>query len=997
MSGTDGATAYTIGADVPFVDALAAGIRHQAGEAPEALARVRILLPTRRACRSLSEAFGRLSDGAPLLLPMMTPLGDVDEDELAFAGWQDGDAAAGLDLPPAVSGLRRQMLLAALVLANKEQPTTPEQAARLASELGRLLDQMHLERLGFDGLAGLVPDAFADHWQINLRFLRILTDLWPSVLAEEGCIDAAERRNRLLDAQAAAWRAAPPDGPVIAAGSTGSIPATADLLGVVAGLPQGMVVLPGLDRTMDTRTRQGLAPSHPQYGMARLLAHLQIDPDAVADWPAPGVGSGGGEPARIQTVCRALHPGGGSGAGHDLAPMSLPGVFYLECPGPRQEAGVIAIALREALETEGRRAALVTPDRGLARRVQGELARWEIAVDDSAGTPLAKTPPGVFLRLIATMIAEDMAPVPLLAVLKHPLAAGGMAPAAFRAQARRLEVAVLRGPRPAPGGDGLLDAVRRAERPQGKAKQALLKWTRQLADIAAPLADAMARPSVPLAELLAAHVAFAEALAAEAGAADDAGGDGAPRLWAGEAGEAAAGFIAELAEAANRFPPIRGRDYPALLDALMAGRVVRAPYGSHPRLTIWGLLEARLQHADLVILGGLNEGTWPPRTDTGPWMSRPMRADMGLPLPERRIGLAAHDFVQALGAPEVLMTRATRVEGAPTLPCRWLLRLETLLKAEDGSGGLARADRYAGWLADLDEPERIEPSDRPAPKPPVEARPRELSVTRIETWVRDPYALYAEKILGLRPLEPLDADPAAAERGIMVHGALDGFLMAHLDHLPDDAEARLLEIGREIFAAALSRPGVRAFWWPRFERIAHWFIGFEKERRAAGHTHLAPEADGALVLHGPAGPFTLKARADRIDRLGSGGLAVLDYKTGAPPSWPQVECGLAPQLSLEAAIAAAGGFAGVAGETVRQIAYVHLSGGHRPGEMKPYRKDVTELAEKALQGLERRIAAFDRPDTPYLAGVAPMFLSRFGDYDHLARVKEWSAGGGDGE
>ena len=301
------------------------------------------------------------------------------------------------------------------------------------------------------------------------------------------------------------------------------------------------------------------------------------------------------------------------------------------------------------------------------------------------------------------------------------------------------------------------------------------------------------------------------------------------------------------------------------------------------------------------------------------------------------------------------------------------------------------------WLTELDEPDGRIQVDRPAPKPPVEARPRELSVTRIETWVRDPYALYAEKILGLRPLEPLDADPAAAERGIMVHEALDAFLEAHLDNLPDDAEARLLEIGREIFAAALSRPGVRAFWWPRFERIAHWFIGFEKERRAAGHLPIAPEAKGEMVLDGPAGPFKLRARADRIDRLSDGGLAVLDYKTGAPPTWPQVKSGLAPQLSLEAAIAAAGGFEGVAGETVRQIAYVRLSGGHLSGEMKPYRKDVAGLAEKALDGLKRRIAAFDQRDTPYLAGAAPMFLSRFGDYDHLARVKEWSAGGGDGE
>jgi len=370
-----------------------------------------------------------------------------------------------------------------------------------------------------------------------------------------------------------------------------------------------------------------------------------------------------------------------------------------------------------------------------------------------------------------------------------------------------------------------------------------------------------------------------------------------------------------------------------------------------------------------------------------------MRADFGLPLPERRIGLAAHDFVQALNAPEVLLTRATRVEGAPTLPSRWLLRLETLL----GSGGIPRAAQYLNWVSQLDDPGPPKPRKPPKPTPPVKARPRTLSVTRIETWIRDPYALYADKILNLRPLDALDADPAAAERGSIIHDVLDRFFETTPDRLPEDAEARLLETGRQAFGVTLDRPGVRAFWWPRFQRIARWIIDFEIKRRAAGHAPVATEADGKLVLTGPAGPFTLTARADRIDRLNGGGLSVIDYKTGTLPSWPQVKSGLVPQLSLEAAMASAGGFDGVAAARVAELMYVRLSGGRQPGEARALDEDLADVAARALDGLAKRIAAFDNPKTPYLSRPVPMFLSRFGDYDHLARVKEWSAGLEDGE
>ena len=962
---------FSIPAGVPFVDALADGILADRGEDPAALAAVTVLLPTRRACRSLQDAFLRRRGGRPLLLPRLVPLGDVDEDELAFADWRE-EGSGGFTAPPAISGLRRALLLARQVLALDPGSTTVDQAVRLADELARLLDQVHTQRLSFEGLAGLAPDDFAEHWQITLEFLSILTEHWPDILAAEGCVDGATRRNRLLDAQTDAWRRQPPETPVIAAGSTGSIPATADLLAVVAALPRGCVVLPGLDTGADATTWEALEPTHPQYGMARLLEHLKVSPDAVRPWPSDVAGT---TPARAALIDRAMRPAGALDSwrhGEPIPPEARDGVTRIDCPTPEEEAGVIALVLRRTLEDLGRTAALVTPDRGLARRVAGELRRWGVDIDDSAGTPLALTPPGAFLRLTARMATENLAPVPLLATLKHPLAAASLAPGAFRARVRSFEVKALRGPRPAPGIDGLCAALIDGD----PLLEVLDAATR---DFVALLSTGTA----PFGDILQAHVAMAETLAATD---EDAGGN---RLWAGEAGEAAAAFVADLSEAGAILGPVGCSSYPALLDALMAGAVVRPRHGRHPRLAILGLLEARLQHADVMVLGGLNEGTWPPEAHANPWMSRPMLAAFGHPPPERRIGLTAHDFTQAFSAPEVFLTRATRVGGTPTVPSRWLLRLETL------DGAIGTDERWLDWFRKLDEPAAPRQISPPEPRPPVTARPRTLSVTRIETWIRDPYSIFARSILGLKVLDPIDADPGAADRGTIIHAALEKFMLAHPEHLPDDALERLIAVGADVFEEKIAWPGVRAFWWPRFRRVAEWFVDYERQSRAAGIRTIATEAQGRFEFSAPAGPFQLTGRADRIDRLSDGSLAVVDYKTGVIPSARQVSSGLVPQLSLEAAMLEAGMFEGVDAEAVERLAYIKLSGGRPPGKEQILNLNVAEVRAEALEGLQQRVAVFDLEETPYRSRPRPMFASRFGDYDHLARVKEWSSGLGE--
>jgi ATP-dependent helicase/nuclease subunit B len=738
------------------------------------------------------------------------------------------------------------------------------------------------------------------------------------------------------------------------------------------------VVLPGLDLYSDDGTWAAVDQGHAQFGLAQLLRRIGVERAQVKPWH----GAGGERPRQV-LLRETLRPTETTEQWRHLpalAPEAALGLVRIDCADTIEEAGVIALAMRQALETPGRTAALVTPDRGLARRVGAELRRWEIVVDDSAGRPLAATPPGSFLRLTAEMLCGALAPVDLLAVLKHPLALGGRDPGALRAAARDLDRFALRGPRPGPGFEGLAAALAVSRRDTDRAAALLDDLSKHGAE---PLALCRAG-DVSLAKLLSGHVRFAEWLATDDG--------GTCHLWATEAGEAAMRFIAELLRAAGGLPGMAGAGYATLLQALMAGQAVRPAFGLHPRLHIWGPLEARLQQTDLVLLGGLNEGSWPAAAAADTWLSRPMAARLGLPAPERRIGLAAHDFTQAACGAEVILTRAAKVEGTPTVPSRWLLRLEQVLTAAGLKLDTATPRTLRGWHRQLDQTGPPQPIEAPECRPPVAARPRKLSVTQVETWIRDPYAVYARHILKLRALDPIAADPGAADYGNVVHRALETFAATYPNQLPGDALAALLDMGRTSFGAMLERPGVRAYWWPRFQRIAAWFLAEEASRRPA-ILPLATEAKGSLTIDAPAGPFELTAIADRIDRLADGSLCIIDYKTGVVPSESELLRGEAPQLPLEAAIAIAGGFAGMPAGEVSTLSYWRVSGGREAGQIKNIKAHGGELAQAARQGLADLIARFDDPNTAYLARPRPAIAPRFSDYDHLARIKEWSAGG----
>ncbi len=974
----------TIPPGLPFLDALARRWLDESGPDPLACADGLILLPTRRSARALREAFLRANEGRALLLPRIGALGALDEAPLELAG--------ALDLAPAIPEQERLAVLARMVMARagREAPITADQAWPLAAELARLLDEAH--RAGVD-LADALPDAvaadYAEHWARTLDFLRIVTRAWPDWLAAADMLDPAARGVHLLRAQAAAWEASPPVGRVIVAGQGGGNVATAALMRVVVRLPRGLVVLPGLDLAMAEEDWSALTVSHPQAGMRGLLSLMNASRGDVRPWAGelPVLA------ARAATLWRALLPAKALGRWTEPAALDVSGLARLTPADEQEEARAIALALRQGVEQPGARVALVTPDRALAARVAAELGRYGVVADDSAGEALADTPPGAFLRLLARTVAEGLAPVSLLSVLKHPLAGLGLSLGACRQAARALERR-LRGPAPAPGLAGLRVAVAHAS--GGEDLGDLLD---RLEGAFAPVMRIAQRSDATPAEAMEALLAAAEAVATTA---DEAG---AARLWEGEEGEALALHLAALRAALPILPAQPVATLPGLLDASLEGAVVRGRRAvrgrdaeEHPRVLILGLLEARLQSFDLVVLGGLVEGVWPPAAEPGPWMSRPIRLACGLPVPEDRIGVMAHDFaLLACAAPRAILSAPRRREGAPAVPARWLVRLEALLRSR---GEVLAEHPAASWARALDQPAGgARPVSPPEPRPPLAARPRRLSVTEIETWQRDPYAIYARHVLRLRALPPLEEAADASDYGQVVHTALSRFVAWH-PRRPTPADAAT-ELRRAMDAAldeAAVRPALAAWWRPRLHRIADWVAEAEAVRRHEDPSLLVQgECQGEWAVPVPGAPFLLRGRTDRIERRRNGSLAILDYKTGTVPDSKDILAGLASQLPLEAAMAAGGAFGPELQGVAEELVYWRLTGGQAPGQAIARLRGaeaVRDATAAAEQGLASLVLRYDDPAQPYRARPDPAIKPRFSDYAQLARVAEWDWGGG---
>jgi ATP-dependent helicase/nuclease subunit B len=1019
---------FTIPSSAPFlpalIDALLSGRLvdgFPASHDPMELAQATLYLPTRRACRLAQGVFLEALGGEATLLPRLVPIGDIDEDEIVFAEFSGGPLAAErMALPPAMEPVERKALLTQMIMAwaarQKSVGDTlliahsPAAAFAMAGELARLQDDMITRGVDWQALDTLVPDNMDEYFRRTLDFLKIVRDAWPAVLGEQTLMDAAARRDALIQAETARLER-DHKGPVIAAGSTASMPATARLLGAIARLPNGAVVLPGLDVHLDEEAWQSIgggkgfnpAPGHPQFAMQAFLAGLGVTRDQVEQLAPPE------SHGREHIASEAMRPAEATDRWHDTLnnrdfeiqkSKALATLTLIEAATTEEEAVAVALALREAAsDAADRTAALITPDRSLARRVIAALERWAVPVDDSGGDPLSDTPAGIFARLAAEAALNGCEPVTLLALLKHPLCRLGNHDTGLRSATAALERAILRGPRPRTGVEGLEHALMslRAERdklhPRDPRRWLSDQDIDRAAELLANLKPALAPLSqvgkLPLRDLALRHHDVIAALARDQ--------KGEAVAFSGRDGEALKDIFQAIAKSGQAAAfTIDSHDYADLFQTIAAERVVRRPGAPGARVRIYGPLEARLQQADRVVLAGLVEGVWPPEPRSDPWLSRPMRQELGLDLPERRIGLSAHDFVQAFGAPVVFLSMAAKREGTPTVVSRFVQRLAAVAGAEAWTAVKERGAAYLDWARALDRPAEVKAAERPQPKPPVAVRPKRLPVTDIEHWLRDPYTIYAKHILRLQALDPVDTPPGARDRGTVIHKAIGDFTEKFADGLSADPLSDLMTLGRESFAPLNDFPEAKAFWWPRFERIARWFIDWEVERRAKVQTVFA-EVQGELQV---TDDFKLTARADRIELLKDGRFAVLDYKTGRPPSPKEVRVGFAPQLTLQATILRHGVFEKVpTGGAVAELLYLRLSGGDPGGERAPRdfeNLSVDNAADRALDKLKQLITTFAQEETPYVSFWRPMWVGRtYGDYDHLARVREWSATGGE--
>jgi ATP-dependent helicase/nuclease subunit B len=1022
---------YTVDPGRPFLTALAeallAGDLPVPGGArpdPLQLADTTLYLPARPAARALQEAFLAASKGRALLLPRIELIGEGNEDLDLISG-TESLGGAGRDLPAAIGELERQLALTTLVLRWAESQRqgggrgeellpyaatgarTPAQAARLARELARLIDALETAGIDLARLNALVPEEYSEHWSRTLAFLDVVMQFWPAHLAERHLLSPVERRRRLLRADVERLEAGAGGAPTIVAGVTQADAAAVALIEAVIAQPNGALILPALDQTLDDRSWAAIGnhPEHPQFGLKKLIDALQLSRRDIP--PLGGTGRSSVHRARWTLACEAMRPAGTTDLWHRFAAAAskaemaaaLTGVSAIEAATAEEEAETVALILRQVVETPGRTAMLVSPDRTLSRRVSARLAAWRLDIDDLAGEPFAMTGPGAFLELVASAAHRQFEPVALMSLLKHPLCRVGMSADGIRGARDALEIACFRSPSFGKGLDGVEamleraqaqswrhSAARRLGGPEWRAARDLVQRLRRAFQ---PMVEAFAstRPA-GLQALAGAHYATAQNLA-QTSKKDDGSA-----LRQGEAGEWATEFFAGLLDPAMPAPAMAAADYCDFYRTLVAEKSIRPRGSVHPRLSICDPFGARLQQADVVILGSLNEGTWPKTADPGPWLNRPMRQALGLPAPEERIGAAAFDFASQLGSERVVLTRAAKVDGAPTVPSRWLLRLQALVK-----GMALSLDAEEPWLAWARARNTVEggaqPVRAPEPRPPVAARPRQLSVTSIETWIANPYALFARHILRLEPLPMLGERPGAALRGQIVHEALGRFAQRFPQRLPPRIADELEAIAEAVLADYTGNPRVAAFWAARLARFGTWFAETEGARRSAVGRTVA-EASGKLVLAGPAGPFTLTARADRID-LNHAGIVITDYKTGQNLDGlaGRAVQGHAPQLPLEAAIAAVGGFENVPAGEVALLRYISTSGGEPPGQEVPLKADAAALARSAREGLTRLIAEFDREATPYRALRRARFNYDYDAYAHLARVAEWSVDAGE--
>lgn len=1006
---------YSIAAHRGFADALAAGLVPRYHEEGYGLARLTLLLPGRRAIRTMTEAFTRLmgEDGkSGMLLPRMAVIGDIELDETLGPLLDPiglGPEEGGADIAPAADPTHRWLRLTELLRMAMEragmQIPVASALLRQAREIGRAMDRMLVEGIGPEELLGErvldIVGELSEHWKQNLHLFATVQAMWLAELRDRGETDVPARRNALFDHAARRWCERPPATPIVAAGITSASPAIAGLLRAIAGLPNGAVVLPDLDLSLEDAVWESLgragigaepgdaplgagdAVTHPQYHLKLLLNRMGVARGEVRQWHRRGASAA--PPERSRALSSLFLPPKESASWVDLPPerRRLSGVRLMETARPEHEAQSIALLIREALEMPERRVALVTPDRGLAGRVIAHLKRWGIQADDSAGRPMPHTTAGRMALLLAEILATRASPVPLVAALSHPLAGGtGDERGQWLRHVRRFEK-LLRGPRIDTGLQPIRTRLEELARERGSPR--LLEWWQGgVEPILAPL--------VALGE--SEHVDFAHALAAIAVAGEALCG---LRIWAEADGRALSAAIETLRTAASEVPTaLAPAEVPLVLRDAIDTISVRPPYGGHPRIAIYGLIEARMSRADLVICGGLTENSWPQPPARDPLVAPAVMRALGVPGGDFRIGLSAHDLAAALGAPQVVLSYARKDASGPAIASRFVLRVramlgEKLLETHSETEIPALAEQ-------LDFAQPVAPHPQPAPMPSAAQRKVGISATALDRLRSDPYQFYASHVLRLRRLESIDEEPTPAWRGSAVHTILEDWYKKH-----DAAPGALIPLAEERLRELSGHPFMRGLWQPRLLAALEWLDAETQALRAEGREIAVVEQSGRITVKG----VEVSARADRIDRLANGELAIVDYKTGHPPRASEVAAGFALQLGTTGVIAAHEGFEALRGEPTH-FEYWSLARDRKSGEFGYRDEPILEGRKKSgipredfLPESERLLHdALDRwivGEEPFTARLNPD-LPGYNDYDQLMRLDEWQGrgpGGGD--
>ena len=1043
-----------------------------------------IYVPTRRAKQALShkivQRFVSDREAHGVLLPKIIPLADAGDEQSVISDNTDIQALLST-LSPSISPIERRLILAQLILAWGKAmgqavlplqsynalhnpctdhetiepllvPASISDACAMACDLARLLDDMTLWQAHFRDLELLPEERFDDYFKITSEFLRIASEQWPAILSERGMSDPTFRRDSLLRKEADLLRIHGSADPIIAIGSTGTLPSTALFLQAIANLEKGAVVLPALDTQLDGATFEGLqhtlkndsaAHTHPQAILARLLNHMQVP---VRDVLILGQAQQS-MIMREKLLSEALRPAETTDLwiepAHSLSKderdMALSGVQVIIAQDEREEALAIALAMRETLENPDATVALITPDRTLAERVSAELTRWHIKASDSAGKALMRAQVGSFAALVSEVMHAQK-PAHIQALLMHPLTRCGLTQTQHALINHVLSSGVFQGLVPDQGFDVLQKHVVAQAHAAQHDRRSPLPMKRLEPNHWVLAGEFLSKISEIFQTALSIHAgdetqsisqwAQNHARACEALSKDE---NGISLVDIQNGAEQWHALIHELTQGLPERDiidlKITAFEYHQLMSAFMREIKVPieegelSPNQDHPRVFIWGLLEARLLKADRVILGGLDEQIWPPAAKPDAFLTRSMRLALGLPPPEQRIGQTAHDFVSAMGVEDVILTRAHKRGGSPTVESRFMQRLAAYVGEEAWRITKERGQQYLTIARELDRAHQTHKIKPPMPRPPADMQPQSLSVTEIETLIRDPFAIYAKHILKLNKLEGMRHQLEARDYGTWCHRLFETHFKIVSHQKAVDPRALWQTIVQKSFEPYEAFPQTCALWQARIAPVLEAYTLWDQQERSAA-TYIAIEAYARTTMMLDDGTaFVLRGTADRI-QISDQGAHIIDFKTGSPPSNPQITQGLSPQLTLEMAMLKRGGFETLArfassytsGNDLK-LSYIKLGGSEhfKQTHVKPsFPKNTAQKVQEDIQdtqaediptlndviedhwnNLGKLLMRHRSGDIPFLSHKMPIKTKWVGDYDHLSRFKEWSATGGE--